>query len=102
LSGTYQQVIPRYVSTDQEMEDEREFLEDYFKNPAELLDATFLKGYQWPFDARKLAENGSSIIDLLVYIETQIKGRRVFLDFNANPKSADKNGGLDFDLLGQE
>jgi succinate dehydrogenase/fumarate reductase flavoprotein subunit len=45
----------------------------------------FLKGYQWPFDARKVI-GGSSLIDLLVYIETMIKGRRVFLDFRRNPE----------------
>lgn len=101
LSGTYQQVIPRYISTDKRMGDEREFLEDYFKNPTELLNAVFLKGYQWPFDARKLKDGGSSIIDILIYIETQIKGRRVFLDFNSNPKCADKDGEFDFGLLGK-
>ena len=44
----------------------------------------FLKGYQWPFDSRKIA-GGSSLVDILVYIETVIKGRRVFLDFRENP-----------------
>lgn len=103
LSGTYQQVIPRYISTDENMEDEREFLEDYFDNPTELLNAVFLKGYQWPFDATKLANNGSSMIDLLVYVETQIKGRRVFMDFLKNPKCANlENDKFDFGLLGEE
>ncbi|MBU5436793.1 FAD-binding protein [Tissierella sp. MSJ-40] len=102
LSGTYQQVIPRYISTDMDMNDEKEFLGDYFKNPTDLLNATFLKGYQWPFDSRKLTNNGSSVIDLLIYIETQIKGRRVFLDFTKNPSCATVSGGLDFNLLGKE
>ncbi|MBZ2174069.1 FAD-binding protein [Schnuerera sp. xch1] len=102
LSGTYQQVIPRYISTDENMEDEREFLEDYFDNPTDLLNAIFLKGYQWPFDARKLSNNGSSIIDLLIYMETQIKERRVFLDFTKNPNCATVDGGLDFSLLRKE
>ena len=44
----------------------------------------FLKGYQWPFDIRK-ALYGSSLIDLLVYRETVLRGRRVFLDFRRNP-----------------
>lgn len=101
LSGTYQQVIPRYISTDADGNNEREFLEDYFENPTDLLDATFLKGYQWPFDSRKLKDNGSSMIDMLIYMETQVKGRRVFLDFTKNPNCAAKNGSLDFDLLGQ-
>ena len=43
-----------------------------------MLTKVFLKGYQWPFDVRKI-DGGSSIIDILVYIETCIKGRRVFL-----------------------
>ncbi len=102
LSGTYQQAIPRYLSTDKDMNDEREFLEDYFENPTDLVNAIFLKGYQWPFDPRKLSNNGSSMIDLLIYIETQIKGRRVFLDFNKNPNCATVNGGLNFNILGKE
>lgn len=102
LSGTYQQVIPRYVSLDKDMNDEKEFLEDYFQNPTDLLDAIFLKGYQWPFDSRKLSNYGSSMIDLLIYVETQVKGRRVFLDFNKNPNCATVDGGLDFNLLGKE
>ena len=32
LSGTYQQVIPRYVSTDKNGGDEREFLENIFRS----------------------------------------------------------------------
>ena len=48
----------------------------------------FLKGYQWPFDIRK-ARDGSSLIDLLVYRETVLRGRRVFLDFRRNPVHAD-------------
>lgn len=49
-----------------------------------LLTDVFLKGYQWPFDTRK-ALSGSSVIDLIVYTETKVKGRRVFLDFRENP-----------------
>ena len=50
LSGTYQQVIPRYVSTEQDGSGEREFLDGYFDCPEHMLYAIFLKGYQWPFD----------------------------------------------------
>ncbi|MCL2287320.1 MAG: FAD-binding protein [Firmicutes bacterium] len=85
VSGTYQQVLPRYISTDENMQDERELLHDYFENFGQMCDAVFLKGYQWPFDSRKLVNFGSSVIDILVYIETQIKGRRVFLDYTQNP-----------------
>jgi len=38
----------------------------------------------------------------LVYNETQIKGRRVFLDFTRNPSWGSKDGELDFSLLGKE
>ncbi|MCL2616934.1 MAG: FAD-binding protein [Defluviitaleaceae bacterium] len=85
VSGTYQQVLPRYVSTDENMGDERDFLCDHFGNYGAMNDAVFLKGYQWPFDARKLDNFASSTIDILVYIETQVKGRRVFLDYTNNP-----------------
>lgn len=102
LSGTYQQVIPRYVSTNQDGTDEREFLEEYFEDPGKMLDAIFLKGYQWPFDPRKVKDFGSSLIDILVYQETQIKGRRVYLDFMKNPAAGSQQGELDFSILGKE
>lgn len=102
LSGTYQQVIPRYVSTDMQGGGEREFLDEHFKDTGRMLDAIFLKGYQWPFDPRKIKDCGSSLIDILVYNETQIKGRRVFLDFTRNPSSAMKGGNFDFGLLSRE
>lgn len=84
VSGTYMQVLPRFVSTDSEGNDEREFLMDYFENPGKMLSMVFLKGYQWPFDVNKIF-GGSSVIDLLVYRETILKGRKVFLDFTKNP-----------------
>lgn len=84
VSGTYMQVLPRFVSTEQDGSDEREFLSDAFPDRADMLSRIFLKGYQWPFDVRK-ALDGSSLIDLLVYQESCIKGRRVFLDFMHNP-----------------
>jgi len=102
LSGTYQQVLPRYISTDQDGNDEREFLWDYFEDAGKLLDAVFLKGYQWPFDPRKIENFGSSLIDFLVYNETVIKGRRVFLDYTKNPGAKDESQELDFSLLGEE
>ena len=102
LSGTYQQVLPRYVSTKPDGSDEKEFLEEYFEDPGAMLDAVFLKGYQWPFDPGKIDNYGSSLIDILVYNETVVKGRRVWLDFTQNPGWASSNGGLDFSLLGEE
>lgn len=98
LSGTYQQVLPRYISTDKDGNDEKEFLLDYFKDPRKMLTAIFLKGYQWPFDPRKVKNYGSSLIDILVYYETVIKGRRVFLDFTKNPLGER----FSFDLLEKE
>lgn len=83
LSGSYQQVIPRYFSTDENGDDEKEFLNDIFPDYTSLTNAVFLKGYQWPFDVSKIAEYGSSMIDLLVYREKK-KGRRIFIDFRNN------------------
>lgn len=87
LSGTYQQVLPRYVSTDADGNDPREFLDAGFPDATSMLGAIFLKGYQWPFDARKVDAYGSSTIDILVYREIEGKGRRVFLDFRQNPSA---------------
>ncbi|GAB2610124.1 FAD-binding protein [Pseudactinotalea suaedae] len=84
VSGTYMQVIPRFVSTDADGNDEREFLTETIPDYGRLVSLVFLKGYQWPFDIRK-ARDGSSLIDLLVYRETVVRGRRVFLDFRSNP-----------------
>jgi succinate dehydrogenase/fumarate reductase flavoprotein subunit len=85
VSGTYMQVIPRVISCGPDgTSDVKEFLPPFFSSPREMNGMIFLKGYQWPFDARK-SIGGSSIIDILVYIETIINGRRVFLDFRTNP-----------------
>ena len=83
VSGTYMQVLPRVFSTAADGSDEREFLMDFFTDAHDMLSKLFLKGYQWPFDVRKVAE-GSSIIDILVYLET-CKGRKVYLDYRTNP-----------------
>lgn len=85
LSGSYQQVIPRYFSTNMEGTDEREFLNDVFSDYKTLTRAIFLKGYQWPFDPRKVEDYGSSLIDLLVFREREERGRRVWIDFRRNP-----------------
>ena len=92
LSGTYQQVLPRYISVDRDG-NEKEFLYDSLG--ADSLGLVFLKGYQWPFDTRKTA--GSSIVDILV--AEQIKrGNKVYLDFTKNPRGLE-NG---FDVLPSE
>ncbi|MCL2641833.1 MAG: FAD-binding protein, partial [Phycisphaerales bacterium] len=87
LSGTYQQVIPRYYSTDKKGNDEQEFLNPWFNDMATLATDIFLKGYQWPFDHDKIANHGSSLIDILVQNEMVNKGRRVFMDFRENPRA---------------
>ena len=85
VSGTYQQAIPRYISTKSDGSDEKEFLNEFFPTMGKLATAIFLKGYQWPFDVEKIKNYGSSLIDILVYQENILKGRRVFLDFRKNP-----------------
>jgi succinate dehydrogenase/fumarate reductase flavoprotein subunit len=102
VSGTYMQVIPRFVSTDPDGASNaadlavgREFMREYFDSVGEMNAMVFLKGYQWPFDARKVI-GGSSLVDILVYVETVLRGRRVFLDFRTNPE------GFSFDDLSEE
>ncbi len=92
VSGTYQQVLPRYISVDRDGT-EREFLIENFKNHGEMLKNIFLKGYEWPFDVRKIC--GSSYIDLLVYRENVLLGRDVYMDFTREPSRLE-NG---FDAL---
>lgn len=91
LSGSYQQVIPTYYSVD-ESGNERQFLKDAFASAEEVCNNEFLKGYQWPFDSKKI--KGSSKIDLAVSRERE-KGRRVYMDFRRNPD------GYDFSVLDQ-
>lgn len=90
LSGSYQQVIPRYISRDINGNDEREFLNDYFPDLKTLTKAIFLKGYQWPFDPCNVDNHGSSLIDLIVYSEINDKKRNVFIDFSSNPSWKDE------------
>jgi len=94
VSGTYQQVIPRYISTKSDGSDEKEFLNEYFPTMNKLATNIFLKGYQWPFDVQKIKNYGSSLIDILVYQETVLKGRRVFIDFRKNPSRVKGLGGF--------
>ena len=93
VSGTYMQVLPRVFSTAADGSGEREFLMDFFTDAHDMLSKLFLKGYQWPFDVRKVAD-GSSIIDILVYLET-CKGRKVYLDYRTNPA----DGEFSYDAL---
>ena len=95
VSGTYMQVLPSFISTGQDGNDEKEFLLDYFNELPDLLSMVFLKGYQWPFDVNKIF-GGSSVIDLLVYQETVLKKRRVFLDYMVNPGNLEKDRDLPY------
>ena len=97
VSGTYMQVLPRFVSVDEDG-NEYEFLNDYFDDIGTCLSKIFRKGYEWPFDCKKVL-SGSSIIDLLVFRENVMKGRRVYLDFRKNPYGLDE---LPYDSLDSE
>ena len=101
LSGTYQQVIPRYYSVGVDGT-EREFLTETFTDPKKLFTAVFRKGYQWPFDPVKLdraSGNESSLVDIAIFRE-RVAGRRVFMDFRRNPSAAGDD--FDFSLLEDE
>ena len=99
LSGSYQQVIPRYVSVD-ENGNEREFLSDYFSDD-EVSHAVFSKGYEWPFDPDKLTRGShSSKVDMAVYSEV-VKGNRVYMDFMRNPTVIEESG-LTEEVIGKD
>lgn len=88
LSGSFQQVIPRYISVD-----EKGNASEFLSGVPDVFTKIFLKGYEWPFNSRKT--EGSSLIDIMVSAE-KAKGNRVYLDFTENPQ------GFDFSLLGEE
>ncbi|MBQ4576039.1 MAG: FAD-binding protein [Clostridia bacterium] len=89
LSGSYQQVLPRYFSVD-ENGTEYDFLADAIPDGLDRLSAVFLKGYEWPFDPARSSE-GSSRVDMAVYGE-KMRGRRVFMDFLSNDSALDAVG----------
>jgi succinate dehydrogenase/fumarate reductase flavoprotein subunit len=61
VSGSYMQVVPRLISTASDgCSDEREFLLDACAEPAQAYSLLFLKGYQWPFEARRAGLRGST------------------------------------------
>lgn len=87
VSGSYQQAVPCY------MDENGEFLSPFFKDRADVFNSVFLKGYQWPFDARKI--QGSSRVDLAVQA-VRGRGGRTYMDFTREPR-----GGV-LDSLGNE
>jgi len=101
VSGTYMQAIPRIFSTDAGGSDERDFIVGYFQSMSKMATNIFLKGYQWPFDPQRIENQQSSLIDLLVFNETQ-KGRHVFLDFLHNPVGNDSTGTFNIEALEPE
>lgn len=92
VSGSFMQVIPRFVSVDNEGNEE-EFLLNYFNSNNEAYSNVFLKGYQWPFSFDRMEQ--SSKIDIAVHEQTK-KGRTVYLDYTNNPK------GFCFEMLSSE
>lgn len=102
LSGSYQQVIPRYFSTDSAGGDEREFLSGHFPDMRTLMQAVFLKGRQWVFDPCRMRDYGSSLIDILVHRERVLHKRRVFIDYTRNPGMAGAEGRFFAHLLSSE
>ena len=101
VSGTYMQAVPRIFSTDAKGKNEKEFLTDFFPTMSKMATDIFLKGYQWPFDPQRIENLQSSLIDILVFNETQ-KGRRVFMDFLHNPIGNDSMDEFDIDALEPE
>jgi succinate dehydrogenase/fumarate reductase flavoprotein subunit len=101
VSGTYMQAVPRLYSTDAGGKDDKEFLTGFFPTMSKMATNIFLKGYQWPFDPQKIENLQSSLIDILVFNETQ-KGRRVFMDFLHNPIGSDSMEAFNVDALEPE
>jgi len=101
VSGTYMQAVPRLFSTDADGKDEKEFLTGFFPTMSKMATDIFLKGYQWPFDPQRIEKLQSSLIDILVFNETQ-KGRRVFMDFLRNPVGGDSMEKFDIEALEPE
>ena len=102
VSGTYMQVVPRIYSTDADGNDPREFLTEYFDDMPSMATNIFLKGYQWPFDAQRITEHQSSLVDMAVHQETVVRGRRVWMDFLRNPVGAEGWDEYDPNAMGQE
>ncbi|MCP4609512.1 MAG: FAD-binding protein [Planctomycetes bacterium] len=101
VSGTYMQALPRIFSTDADGNDEKEFLTDFFPSMSKMATDIFLKGYQWPFDPQRIENLQSSLVDIIVFNETQ-KGRRVYMDFLKNPVGSGSMDEFDIDELEPE
>ena len=103
VSGTYMQVVPRIYSTAADgVSDPREFLTEYYPSMERLATCIFLKGYQWPFDAQRVDDFQSSLVDMAVHRETVERGRRVFMDFLQNPVGTPAMNEFALDRLEEE
>ena len=83
VSGSYQQAVPSYT------DGANEFLPPFFRDRGDMLDSVFLKGYQWPFDARKMA--GSSRVDMAVSA-LNARGGHAYMDFTREPEGGALSG----------
>lgn len=92
VSGSFMQVVPRFVSVDKNGV-EREFLAEHFSCAEEMFSNIFLKGYQWPFSYERV--DLSSKVDVAVHNEIK-NGRKVYLDYTKDPE------GFSFDCLSDE
>ncbi len=101
VSGSYMQAIPRIYSTDAEGNHPRDFLADVFPSMSKMASNIFLKGYQWPFDPQRIENYQSSLIDILVFNETQ-NGHRIFMDFRENPRGSTAMQPFNLDDLEEE
>lgn len=88
LSGSYQQVVPEYMALAEDGTSMR-LCDVAGLQPDEWRAMTFLKGYQWPFQAER-ALDGSSRIDLAVLAAmSESPRRRVVLDYRTDPPDFD-------------
>jgi succinate dehydrogenase/fumarate reductase flavoprotein subunit len=88
-SGSLMRAVPRLVN-----EDGEEFLAKHFPDgttPLEIQTTVFRKGASWPVSQRET----SRIIDIAVSREIA-RGKKVFLDYRANPD------GFEFDALPED
>ena len=83
VSGSYQQAIPSYTNG------KDEFLAPSFKDRNDMLKSVFLKGYQWPFDGRKV--KGSSRVDIAV-AALNADGKHAYMDFTREPAGGALSG----------
>ncbi len=86
LSGSYVQAMP-YIYSEDEKGEQHNFLQEYFPTLASQCNAVFKKGYQWPFHAQKTLNYQSSLVDIAIFDQQKLD-RKVFMDFNQNPKSS--------------